>query len=342
MSVLKINCSDQVMQFTNTPVIASGGIREDHIEFTFCSQWGGFEKVAVFVKNTEMLPPELIDSTGRCEIPYDVLASAGRFYIGVFGVNAEGVRRTSEFLEYSIREGAVCSVEGLEDPDLLDQILAALAGKQDPLAWDLVPTQDSTNAISSGAVYLALQEYVRQAALPESVPPTRTVNGQALVDDIELSASDVGAAPASHVNDTAAHTTSEDRAKWDAATIDTGWVELTLGDGVTAQEGAAPQYRRTGNVVFLRGMVNIAACTGGMTVVSGIPTECAAGMHYWLAAVEGSRLARCKTAADGAITLDWVFPIEATYTYADGALDISYAQHTEGAWMCLDTSYCLG
>jgi hypothetical protein len=149
MSVIKINCVDQVLHLANAPVIASGGIREDHVEFTFCSQWDGFEKVAIFVKNTEMLPPQLIDLNGRCEIPYDVLASAGRFYIGVLGVNAAGFRRTTELLEYKIVEGAVDSVGPLPGPTVYEQILAAMA---------------------------------------ERVPNTRKVNGKALTSDITLAA----------------------------------------------------------------------------------------------------------------------------------------------------------
>ena len=181
MSVIKINCIDQVLQFTNTPVIAAGGVREDHVEFTFCRQWDGFEKVAVFLKNTEMLPPELIDADGRCEIPYDVLASAGRFYIGVFGVNAEGVRRTSEYLEYKIVEGAIASVGEPEEPDIFERMLQAAAGKQNALVWDEVPTESSRNAVSSDAVYKALQE---------RVPTTRKVNNKALSSDLSLEASD--------------------------------------------------------------------------------------------------------------------------------------------------------
>jgi len=211
MSIIKISCADQVMQFTNTPVIASGGIREDHIEFTFCSLWDGYEKTAVFVKNTEMLPPQLIGADGRCEIPYDVLATAGRFYIGVFGVNADGIRRTSEYLEYRIVEGAVTSVEAPEDASIYEQILAAAAGKQDPLVWDDKPTENSKNAVNSGAVYQAMQGYVptsrkvNNKALNEdialgaedvgAVPKTRTVNGKALSSNIVLGAADVNAVP---------------------------------------------------------------------------------------------------------------------------------------------------
>lgn len=182
MSVIKITCVDQVLTFTNTPVIASGGIREDSIEFTFCSQWDGFEKVAVFVKNTEMMPPALINADGRCEIPYDVLAEAGRFYIGVFGVNADGVRRTTEYLEYMIVEGAVASVEGLEEFGAFEQLLQQLGGKQDALKWDTAPTAGSRNAVNSDAVYQALQG---------RVPTTRKVNGKPLSSDITISAEDI-------------------------------------------------------------------------------------------------------------------------------------------------------
>ena len=164
MSVIKINCVDQVMQFTNTPVIAAGGVRENSLEFTFCSKWDGFEKVAVFLKNAEMQPPELIGADGRCEIPYDVLAAAGRFYIGVFGINADGVRKTTEYLEYKLVDGAVASVGDPEDPSIFEQMLQLASSKQSTLVWDSEPKQGSHNAVDSDAVYRALKGLTETAS----------------------------------------------------------------------------------------------------------------------------------------------------------------------------------
>lgn len=210
MSTIKISCVDQVMQFTSTPVIASGGVKEDFVEFTFCSLWDGYEKTAIFVKNTDVAL-DWIDGNGRCAIPFDITKDAGRFYIGIFGVNAEGIRRTSEYLEYKLVEGAVTSVEPPEEPSIYEKVLAAAAGKQEPLVWDDKPTEGSKNAVNSGGIYQAMQGYVptsrkvNNKALGEdiqltaedvgAVPPTRTVNGKALDRNITLSAANVNAVP---------------------------------------------------------------------------------------------------------------------------------------------------
>ena len=57
-----------------------------------------------------------------------------------------------------------------------------------------------------------LNEYVGSIAVPTS----RKVNGKALSSDINLSASDVGAAPASHTSDSTVHVTAEEKAAWNA------------------------------------------------------------------------------------------------------------------------------
>ena len=39
MSVIKMRCTDQVMAFEHTPVIAAGGVEENHVQFDLCSLW---------------------------------------------------------------------------------------------------------------------------------------------------------------------------------------------------------------------------------------------------------------------------------------------------------------
>ena len=39
MSTIKVSCNDQVMSFDDMPVIASGGINEDQVQFSFDSAW---------------------------------------------------------------------------------------------------------------------------------------------------------------------------------------------------------------------------------------------------------------------------------------------------------------
>jgi len=35
MSTIKVSCNDRVMSFDDMPVIASGGVNEDYVEFYF-------------------------------------------------------------------------------------------------------------------------------------------------------------------------------------------------------------------------------------------------------------------------------------------------------------------
>lgn len=58
---------------------------------------------------------------------------------------------------------------------------AALTAKQDVLSFDAAPTQDSTNALSSGAVYLALEDV--RAEIQEKTPKYEAGKGLAKTDN---------------------------------------------------------------------------------------------------------------------------------------------------------------
>ena len=205
MSVIKLSCVDQVLTFTNTPVIASGGVGEDFVEITFCSLWNGYEKTAIFFKEDTVYVKLIDGASGRCAIPYDVLAEPGKFRIGVFGVNAEEVRRSSIYAEYTVLEGAVHAVEDPEESsNIYEQVLAAMARKQDALTWDAAPTEGSANAVNSGVIFAALQACSETDHTHSGyVPTSRKINNKALSGNITLSASDVGAAASGHDHDSA-------------------------------------------------------------------------------------------------------------------------------------------
>lgn len=129
MSTINVSCVDQVLALTNTPVIASGGIKEDYVSFQFCPLWDGFYKVAVFWRSKEQAYHVVLDETNTAQIPNEVLAQDGVVYFGVLGTNDSGVQRTSAVLRYTIVEGAITeSTEPPEPtPDIYQQILAKLA-----------------------------------------------------------------------------------------------------------------------------------------------------------------------------------------------------------------------
>ena len=83
-TLIKVECVDQVLRLTQTPTIASGGVKEDTVEFAFDSLWDGFNLAAVFYRSeNEVYHVEIVDN--RCIIPKEVLANPGYFYLGVMG-----------------------------------------------------------------------------------------------------------------------------------------------------------------------------------------------------------------------------------------------------------------
>lgn len=139
-TIIKVRCTDQVLTFGNTPVIASGGLLEDYVEFAFCSKWEGLVKTAVFWRSEDAVYHVLLDEADCCAIPREVLATEGVVFFGVFGVNDDGKQRTSEVLRYIIEKGAITEGTKPTDPtpDIYTQLLQQYAelreGKADKVA----------------------------------------------------------------------------------------------------------------------------------------------------------------------------------------------------------------
>lgn len=129
MSTIKVICIDQALAFENTPVIASGGLEEDFISFTFCNQWTGFARTAVFWRTEKDAYHVLLDGADRCQIPPEVTADEGTIFFGVFGVNESGAQRTTEVLTYHIKKGAITTGTKPSEPtqDIYTQLLAQYA-----------------------------------------------------------------------------------------------------------------------------------------------------------------------------------------------------------------------
>ena len=125
---INVKCIDQKLYFANISTIVSGGINETKIKFDFCPLWDGLGKVAIFYYNEEAVYNVVINNN-ECVVPYEVLASSGRFYFGVFAINEEGIRRTSDILAYKVVKGAF--IEGQDPeaptPNIYEQILAFYA-----------------------------------------------------------------------------------------------------------------------------------------------------------------------------------------------------------------------
>lgn len=127
-TLIKVNCVDQQLFVSTPPLVASGGINEDEVEFSFGPLWDGFTKTAVFYRDGGVVYHVLL-SDDKATIPQEVLKDEGTLYFGVFGVK-DGVRRTSEVLRYKIKAGAITTGTTPPDPtpDIYAQITSALAG----------------------------------------------------------------------------------------------------------------------------------------------------------------------------------------------------------------------
>lgn len=133
MGITKITaeCRDQVLRLNLKPKIASGGVNEDRIEFTFCELWADFEKTAVFYRNKNAVYHVPLEDS-CCFIPAQVLATAGTLYIGVFGERADGTTRTSNIVQYRIEQGAITEqVIPEPEPDVYAELLATMGNLED-------------------------------------------------------------------------------------------------------------------------------------------------------------------------------------------------------------------
>lgn len=128
-TVIRVSVTDQSLYLVDDPLIASGGINEDVIEFTFDSLWDGFEKTAVFYRKRGNVYHVLLNEN-KAIIPQEVLAEQGLLFFGVFGVH-NGITRTTEIQQYTIKAGAITTGSTPPAPtqSIYEQILAAMASK---------------------------------------------------------------------------------------------------------------------------------------------------------------------------------------------------------------------
>lgn len=123
-----MNCLDQRLILSSMPILASGGMKEDIAEFSFCPLWDGFEKTAIFYRNERDVYNMILDRDNKCVIPWEVLQSDGTLFFGVYGVKGD-IRRTSEILGYKIKRGAFSGniTPSNPTPDIYSQIVGKIS-----------------------------------------------------------------------------------------------------------------------------------------------------------------------------------------------------------------------
>lgn len=127
MSKILVNCVDQTLEVKQSPLIASGDVLTDEVDFDFCDEWKLYKKTAIFYRSPDKIYPVDVqvksDGQNYCVIPYEVLRERGTMYFGVYGTltidagtdDEEQRVRTSEVLSYEIVQGAF-AVTNVPDP----------------------------------------------------------------------------------------------------------------------------------------------------------------------------------------------------------------------------------
>lgn len=78
-----VTCPDKVL-------LTSGMVNAVQVLFEFSKEWEGFNKIAVFSNGVTSVDIAL-DSEGKCHIPHEILAAAGRdVSVGIYGSKGEG------------------------------------------------------------------------------------------------------------------------------------------------------------------------------------------------------------------------------------------------------------
>lgn len=128
-TIIKVRCIDQVMLFESTPVVTSGGVNEDFVQFSFCTKWTGFARTVAFWRSDKEVYHVLLDENDTAELPQEVTSEGGVVYFGVFGVAADGTQRTTEVLTYLIEQGAITTGTAPAEPtpDIYAQLMAKYA-----------------------------------------------------------------------------------------------------------------------------------------------------------------------------------------------------------------------
>ena len=125
MTTIKLKVIDENIEFTSSPPIYSGGINTISTLFDFGDIWESFTKTAVFYREITK-PYQVVLKDDECLIPHEVMTTAGRIYIGVFGVKGDKVK-TSEVVYYDIGIGVMTHGSiGEPSDDIWQQILAEL------------------------------------------------------------------------------------------------------------------------------------------------------------------------------------------------------------------------
>ena len=138
-----------VLELNQKEVVTSGSVNVYQCQFQFDNAWEGLEKTAVFWAGEETIST-LLDETGLCIIPWEVLQDARRtLYAGVYGTkNGDVVLPTIWASCGEIKEGVNPGTSTQPPtPSVYDQILGNIGNLEDLQTTDKSSLVDAINEV---------------------------------------------------------------------------------------------------------------------------------------------------------------------------------------------------
>lgn len=117
LTCIKIKAIDQRLSVVQQPLLASGDVGTVRVEYELDRHWDGFLPSGTFYtgkKPEDVYEQILLD--GACVIPWEVLQEDGVLYIGLRGIDAEGLIKTAAPVRYRVEKGSPCGSDTTADP----------------------------------------------------------------------------------------------------------------------------------------------------------------------------------------------------------------------------------
>lgn len=121
--LIKIAYKGRSAESVSCPLITSGSVDTVSVQFEFDEAWNGFVKRAIFASSSTIIQ-KLLDESGLCEVPWEVLTHPGDISIGVVGQNDMEIIPSVK-TTIRISEGTDTSGDASKTPssDIYDQMI---------------------------------------------------------------------------------------------------------------------------------------------------------------------------------------------------------------------------